>query len=191
MKKMNILLIIQLFIISVHAQEVKFGKIDESVLSFQDSSSVATVLYKSQKTFYDYRTDDGFIQVTEYFKRIKINKKEGLSYANVYQKLYDETAKNKELILGIKGFTYNLISNKVEKSKLKSSAIYDEKINKNWKEIKILMPNVKVGSVIDVKYYTESPFSHNINDVVLQKKIPVNQFDYHVSIPEYFSFDTH
>jgi len=191
MKKLLLILVLQLGITSLNAQEIKFGKISSDDFNSLDSTSVATVLFKKQKTFYEYRVDDGFVQVSEYFKRIKINKKEGLDYANIIVEIYDELATKKEIIKGIKGITYNLNNGDVEKTKLKSKEVYKEKYNKYWKKIKIVMPNVNVGSIIDVKYYTESPFVSRIQDVVLQESIPVKEFDCQINIPEYFTFDLH
>ena len=48
--------------------------------------------------------------------------------------------------------TYNLVGGKIEKTKLKSEGEFDEKINKYWGKKKIVMPNVKEGSVIEYKY---------------------------------------
>ena len=192
MNKNVVLLMLLLFLItSANAQNYKFGKVTIDDLNSVDTSSVATVLYKKQSAFYDYRVDDGFVLVTEFDKRVKINSIEGLDYANIELSLYDKSAKKKEIIGGVKGVTFNLINGKIEKTKLKSKGVFEEKFNKNWKKIKIAMPNVQKGSVIDVKYYTESPFAHQIDDVVLQEEIPVREFEYSISIPEYYTFKLH
>jgi hypothetical protein len=178
-------------ITTISAQNYKFGKITIDALTSVDTASVATILYKKQNTFYEYKVDNGFVLITEYEKRIKINDVEGVKYANIELELYDESDTKKETIESIKGVTYNLVNGKVEKTKLKNKEVFEEKFNKYWKKIKIAMPNVKQGSVFDIKYYTESPFVHNIKDVILQESIPVKEFDYQASIPEYFEFNLH
>ena len=60
--------------------------------------------------------------------------------------------------------TYNLVNNKVEKTKLKSDGEFIEKTNKFYSEKKITMPNVKVGSIIEYKYIKKSPFLSKINE---------------------------
>jgi len=187
------ILIVVLFLVAsfVNAQNYKFGKISIEDITLIDTSSVATVLFKKQKTFYEYRVDEGFVLITQYEKRIKINKVEGLNYANIEVRLYDELATKKEIIGDVRGVTYNLVNGKIERTKLKNKEVFEEKYNKYWKKIKIVMPNVQKGSVVDVKYYTESPFTDRIQDVVLQERIPVKEFDYQVDIPEYFTFNLH
>ncbi len=191
MKKILLLFAVLLFGTTINAQNYKFGKLEVNDIVEVDTSSAATVVYKKQKSFYEYRVDDGFVLITEYERRVKINNNKGLDYANIEIDLYDESAKKKEIIQGIKGITYNLVNGKIEKTKLKSKEVFEEKYNKYWKKIKIVMPDVQEGSVVDVKYFTESPFVYKIKDVVLQEIIPVKEFDYQIKIPEYFTFDLH
>lgn len=189
MKKTLLLFTLLLFGATINAQNYKFGKLEINDIVEVDTSSAATVVYKKQKSFYDYRMDDGFVLITEYERRVKINNNKGLDYANIEIDLYDESAKEKEIIQGIKGITYNLVNGKIEKTKLKNKEVFEEKYNKYWKKIKIVMPDVQKGSVVDVKYFTESPFVYKIKDVILQERIPVKEFDYQITIPEYFTFD--
>ena len=61
-----------------------------------------------------------------------------------------------------KAYTYNLVNNKVEKTKLGSDSEFIEKINKFWSRKKIAMPNVKEGSIIEFKFEISSPYESNI-----------------------------
>ena len=48
------------------------------------------------------------------------------------------------------------------------------------------MPDVKVGSVIEIRYKIVSPFTKNINNIQFQYDIPVNKLEYSAIIPGYY-----
>jgi len=54
--------------------------------------------------------------------------------------------------------------------------------------MKIAFPNVKVGSVFELKYEKSSPYNISLNDFVFQSSVPVKYSRYQVTIPEYFKF---
>ena len=85
--------------------------------------------------------------------------------------------------------TYNLVNNKVEKTKLKSDGEFIEKTNKFYSEKKITMPNVKVGSIIEYKYIKKSPFLSKIDEWYFQDFIPINHSTYQFTYPEYFTYN--
>jgi predicted transcriptional regulator with HTH domain len=77
--------------------------------------------------------------------RIKILKKEGYSWAN---KTFSGYNKN-----SIKGITYNLEDGKVVKTELPKSSIYRVRLVDDISILRVAMPNVKVGSVIDLQFF--------------------------------------
>ena len=89
-------------------EKVTISALQEKVYP-NDTSAVAAILYKNARTFFKYDNKNGFSVNHEYTYRIKIYKKEGLTWANfevpfyvAYENLHDET------INFSNGITYNL-----------------------------------------------------------------------------------
>ena len=157
------------------AQNYEFGKVSlEEVTNREcriDSFAKAMILYNYRDTYLDYENpEEGMIVVTEIHKRIKILNINGLDYANEKISLYRK-GKRHERITKLKAITYGLKDGKLATKKMKSSAIYKNKVSENWEELSFTLPEVKVGSVIEWKYKLKSPF-FKIDDLIIQEDIP-------------------
>ena len=123
---------------------VKFGEIDRDALEMQtyegDTSAHAVILC-------DYGIFSAFNENFTRVLRIKILKKEGLEWAN---RAYISRSKAR-----IKGITYNLVNNEIVEDKLDRKTIYAEKLNGIYYRMKVAMPNVQVGSVMDIEFSFE------------------------------------
>ena len=75
----------------------------------------------------------------------------------------------------VKGYTYNVVNGKVEKTKLGKDQIFKEDITDFSKRMKVTMPNVKAGSVIEISYTIISKLWAYLRDWNFQKDIPVLQ----------------
>ncbi|MGG8497903.1 DUF3857 domain-containing protein [Tenacibaculum sp. TC6] len=178
--------------ILMYSQEVKFGKITQEELEEKihpiDSTADAAYLYKKRRTYFEYDPHKGFIVIDEYHERVKIYTKEGFDYATKKISYYDPESGSKERISDLKAYTFNLESGKIDKQKVASKDIFEEKISKYRTLKKISFPSVKEGSVIELKYKRIIPY-WEIPSLVFQHNIPVNNLDYQVKIPEYFIFN--
>ena len=67
--------------------------------------------------------------------------------------------------------------------------IYTEDVSSSFQKISFYAQDVKVGSVIEVKYNIHSDRFWVIDDVYFQKTIPVNWMESQVSIPGFFTFN--
>jgi hypothetical protein len=137
---------------------IKYGKISLEDLKMKfyplDSTAEAVVLC-------DYgRLDPNQLQFTRTI-RIKILKKEGTKWANLIIPSVPKSA--------VKGTTYNLESGKVNESKLKNESVFSERLIGNLYRMRIGMPNVKEGSVVEITY----SFIGIPNEWEFQKEIPV------------------
>ena len=196
MKNNFILLLLIAFLSEItHAQEVKFGKVSKNELQEKfyptDSTAEAAYLLKKRVTDYEFSNNEGFLIRTEVHERIKIYSKEGLDYANKLISYYKPQKGTGDRISGVKAYSYNLVNGKVEKQKLAKNDIYDEKKSKYYRVRKLALPNVKVGSVIELKYNIVSPYVYVIDDLDYQFTIPVKQFEAKIKIPDYFTFKKH
>ena len=180
--------LIQTFFIT--AQDFRMGRVSVEELKEtthpSDSSAVAAVLYKKGATNLVLNPDGSFMVRTEVETRIKIYKKEGLNYANFSVAYY--VSGEKESVIFNEAVTYNLVNDKIEKIKIKKEGEFTEEINEYWNSKKIVLPNVKEGSVIEFKYTFRSPYISTIPDWYFQDGIPVNKIDYVTYIPEYFTY---
>jgi hypothetical protein len=192
MKKITIVLLL-LSQLSLFAQDYKFGKVSKEELEEQfyplDSTADAAYLYKYRRTYYDFVQNSGFQSITEIHERIKIYTKEGFDMATKSVAYYDPEVGEDESVSSIKGYTYSLVNGKVEKEKLSKKSIFKEKKNKSYSIKKITMPNIKVGTVIEIKYKLVSPYANSIDDFQFQYGIPVKKLDYKIEIPEYYTFN--
>ena len=172
-------------------QNYKFGKVSKEELQEKfnplDSSAQAAYLYKYRKTYFEYKPDEGFQLVTDVFNRIKIYNQEGFENATKAILLYNHGL-DREKLLGLKAYTYNLVGGKIEEDKLKNDGVFESKYNEYYDQTKFTMPNVKEGSVIEYKYRIESPFFWNVDDFVFQHDIPVKKIEARFETPEYFNF---
>lgn len=182
------LLLISFFL---KAQDYSFGKVSKEELikteSDIDADANAELLYKKESISYHFDQDKGFIQERDVHIRIKIFNKEGLDWANHNVKIYSKSATTATKLYGEKGYTYNLVNDNIEKTKLKNKEVHTKDVNEYWKEVSIAMPNAREGSIIELKYTLQSPFI-GINDIYVQESIPIKKLDVVVKIPEYFNF---
>jgi transglutaminase-like putative cysteine protease len=184
-------LFVATFFSNANAQDFKLGKVSVAELQEKshpkDPAAVAAILFKKGEVRFEYVEKEGFKVITVVQTRIKIYKKEGYDWANQAVRYY--TASNGEEKIYFKDVaTYNLVGDKIEKTKLKSDGEFDEQINKYWGRQKITMPNVKEGSVIEFEYTIKSPRFSELIDWSFQSSIPVNYSEFRTYIPEYFVY---
>lgn len=144
---MNKLILLCLLLIAsglnLYAQKapIKFGKIDKKDLEMTvyeaDTSAAAVILC-------DYGYFDATRFQMERVVRIKILKKEGLEWANKSFRTYSKSY--------IRGTTFNLENGEIVKTDLQSKTINKQKVTDDIYIFKVNMPNVKVGSVIDIEF---------------------------------------
>ena len=143
MKKFLFPLAFIIVTLSSNAQKapVKFGKVDIEDLEMKvyepDTSASAVVLCD-----YGYFDSQNFQFIR--LLRIKILKKEGLKWADYSFPSSENT--------NLRAKTFNLENGEVVDDKLKSESIYKERITDDYYRYKVALPNVKVGSVVDIEY---------------------------------------
>lgn len=189
------LVVVLLFMMSFksNAQDYRLGRVSIAELQekvhTKDSTAVAAILFKKGRTYFNYDIKKGFVANHEIQIRIKIYKKEGLELANFevpyyigYQNLSDEMVRFSD------GITYNIENGSIVKTKLNSEGTFKGNVNENWKKAIVTMPNVKVGSVIELKYTIKSENLTKFPVFQIQYPIPANHVEYCSEIPEYFIY---
>ncbi len=190
MKKLIIFALLLTVNIAI-SQDYRFGKVSKEELletvNSEDTEATATILYRSQKVYFDYNANEGFVQRNEIHERIKIYNKEGFDRATKKVVLYNKSNSTEEEIRGLKAVTYNIENGKIIEDKLKNNGVFEEENNEYWKTEKFTMPNVKEGCVIEYKYTIQSPFLA-IDDIEFQQRIPIKVLEVNVRTPEYFNY---
>ncbi|WP_299522632.1 DUF3857 domain-containing protein [Winogradskyella sp.] len=151
----------------------------------KDSTANALVIYDYGNSYIDRKT---FKLVFQLKQKIKILKAEGIERGEFEVRLYKGKS-SKESIKNIKGATYNLVDGDMERTKLTKSGIFEED-NKDYTLVKIVLPKVKVGSVITISYETESRFISKYQPWYFQGPDPVLYSEYNTSIPANYEYHT-
>ncbi len=179
--------------LTIYAQKppMKFGKIEKADLEMtvydKDSSAAAVILGDYGESMIDYTQQFEVVFVRHL--RVKILTKDGLDWADQMVPYYSpENSGTEEKVTAIKGITYNLEGDKIIETKLTKEGIFDSQENKYWKEIRISMPQVKEGSIIDVSYKITSPFLFNYRDWQFQYTIPSRWSEYRPKFIEYYVY---
>ena len=193
MKKILALITLVVSVSFGQAQDFKFGKVSKEELQENvhpiDSSANAAVLSKKEDVYCMFTNYDGFMQHREVTERIKIYNKEGYDWATKKIYLYEgSSGATKEKVSSVKGYTYNLKGDKVEKTKLKKDGIFEEDINDYTEVNTITMPNVQDGCVIEYTYKIVSPFIA-IDDFTFQYDIPINKLDVKIITPQFYRYN--
>ena len=160
-----------------NAFSLKFGKVTNYELNLseydQDKDAEAVVLFRTG--LYYFSRDDmkgGFELNMEITTKIKILKQAGIKYGE-FEIPYYIGDRESETIWGLEAVTYNIFNGAIEKASLEKKNIFEEKINDNWRMKKFAMPDVREGSVVEVKYTIKTPFFFNMREWRFQGKIPV------------------
>ena len=152
-----------------------------------DSSAAAVVLYKETYIDYDWLRED--FQVTyRYKRRVKILKEEGLDYANG-EILYIDKKGCSERVSGLEASAYNLNDGKVVRTKMKDENVYTERLSDNVMQIKYAVPQVRVGSVVEIEYKIVSDYYFQPRDWYAQEGIPVRLAELELLLPEFLTFN--
>lgn len=155
----------------------------EMTIYGKDSSAVALILLDYGKAYINLNTLGANLNFDRHV-RIKVLKKEGLSWADVEIPLY-HAGSSEEKVTSLKAVTYNLEGGKIVESKMSKEGIFSEKFNRRINHQKFTLPNVKEGSVIEYSYTVVSDFLSNFPNWQFQYKIPTRHSEYWAIIPNF------
>lgn len=168
----------------------EFGKITRRELEMKvyekDTSAVAVVLNEFGESYID--DGDDLILVLKYHVKIKILKTEGLSQGD-FAILLRKSGGKSELIRSVTGSSFNLENGLIKESRLDSKNLFKEDKGKFYDYMNFALPNVRVGSVIEVEYRLESPFIQTFRNWEFQSEIPKMYSEFWARIPANFRYD--
>lgn len=94
-----------------------------------------------------------------------------------------------ESIEDLKATAFNLENGKMTKSVLKKSDIVRTKIDEQHHQVEFTVPDVKVGTVIELEYCVHSELFWLLHDWFAQREIPVVYAKLDMDIPKYLIFN--
>jgi hypothetical protein len=159
------------------AQDVKFGEV-----SIQELKEARDAVFPEANAKVIYREIDfKFGEVLYVFERIKIYNREGFKHAK-WDIDFDD-------LESLKAYTHNLEGGQIVSTKVSKESIFKEDIGDGYEVSKISFPNVKVGSVLELKYKVRGLDLRSLNT---QATIPIkdifiilkNPFSYELKITE-------
>ncbi|CAN5458150.1 hypothetical protein BH09BAC3_BH09BAC3_15410 [soil metagenome] len=184
------LLLISSTILNAQDAGFAFGKPSVADLTMKvypaDTSARAVILDEFGETYFE--NGDGFDMIHEFHVKIKILKDEGKDKGNFEIGLY----KNKDAavkLLSWEASTFNVDGGFIKESKVDKKGFFLEKYSDNYEIAKFTFPNVRVGSVIEIKYKIESPFIRNLYQWTFQDDIPKVRSEYWVHIPGVYVYN--
>lgn len=195
MNKAHIPLILLLLVSSfTFSQKSQFqlGNINEyeqNLKSYKkDPKAEAVVIFDIGKSIF-FDTDRGGYNIRfTRTKRIKILDKTGIKFSEISIPFFVDGYGKTEYITSIEAYCYNVEDGKTIIKALDKRTIFEEQINNNWKTKKFVLPDVKVGSIIEYKYVLETPFLFNLPDWTFQSKIPTIYSEYNVNMIPFYEY---
>jgi hypothetical protein len=161
------------FIAAAQKPPMKYGKVDQADLDMKvyspDSSASAVLLCN-----YGYFDSNNMQFVHQ--MRIKILKEEGKIRGNFSVPAAEKT--------NVKGQTVNIENGVPVITKLNKDGIFIERVTKDVYQARVAMPNVKVGSVLDIEFYYQGLPSF----WAFQDTYPVRWSELILEQSTYFSF---
>ena len=169
----------------------EFGKYSNEEFQMKtysrDPKAEAVVIYDIGKSYFVVNVQERLELIFERRIKIKILNKAGIKYAEFAIPFYEEGDRF-ETVTKIEGNTYNYEDGRVRCTPLDLKNVFVEKNNKKWKTKKLAMPDVKEGSVIELKYTIESPFFFNFRSWEFQSRIPTIFSEYTTKMIPFYTY---
>ncbi len=162
-----------------------FGKITYAELdmnTYPPDTTAGAVVLKEFGEAYISNYDDNNLMF-EYHVKIKILKRSGFEEANFAIPLYKDGTKREERWISLNATTFNLEGKGIKETKMEEKNFFLDKASKHHIIAKFTLPDIRVGSIIEVKYVLESPFFFNFRPWEFQGDIPKISSEYWSKIP--------
>ena len=173
-----------------HAQDFPFGSVSVNDITMKryerDTGASAVVL---REFGYAFISEADYHLKFKYHVRIKILSKNGLDRGNIEVILRREGSERAERVEEIKASSFAFENGQVREERVDNKDIFTEDHNKYQQIKKFAIPNVRVGSVIEVAYTIDSPFIYNFRTWEFQSGIPKMESEYWASLPGVYLYN--
>ncbi|MCH7409897.1 DUF3857 domain-containing protein [Belliella sp. DSM 111904] len=180
---------------SVHSQQLgslKFGKVPNEFIQMKeflaDPEADAVIISHVGEAKFSFTSAAGFVINYKIHKVVKVISSEGTSYADFIIPFYNIQGRT-DKVFNIKGNVYNVGDDgRIIQDKLTKDNIFEEKVSATYNLMKVSMPKVKPGSVIEISYEINSDLFNYLREWEFQSEIPTIWSEYKLEHPEYFSY---
>jgi transglutaminase-like putative cysteine protease len=183
------LLLIAPQLLTAQGNGFEYGKITYMELDMKtyerDTSAVAVVLNEFGEASFDL--EDLSKVVFQYHVKIKILKESGKKYAD-FEIPMRKNGTKQEVVKFVKGSSFNRNGNAWKESALLPKSIFTEAVNDYYSLTKFAIPDVQVGSVIEMSYVLETPFVYNFIPWEFQSDIPKVKSEFWAKYPAYYEY---
>jgi hypothetical protein len=170
---------------------IKFGKIsaDDFKTSYPfDPGAEAVIVGNIGSSDFVGNSKGGFSIEFKRYSRIHILNKNAYDAAQIRIPIYT-TGEREEEIVSLKAVTYNLENGKVIETKLDPrTAVFKEKINRNWVINKFSFPAVREGSIIEFEYKLKSEYLFRLRPWEFQAEYSTLWSEYIVGMPQFLYY---
>lgn len=166
---------------SLQGKSQEFGTIlDQEVklreCSFDKAADAVILLDRAVST-----PDDERRLITRRRTKFKILKPGGLDRGNLHIPFYSKD--DFEDIQELEAYVYNMSEDGIPKKTLvDKKSIFIQKVNELYSEIKIALPEIKVGSIVEYQYTSVKKSVYGIRDWYFQDEIPTLLSHYDLTI---------
>ncbi len=122
----------------------------------------------------------------ETYIRMKILKSDALDEAN--QIVYLRSGTNSQKITALKAIVHNLENGEVVSTKLRSREWSIEPYDENVNMVRFTLPNVKVGSIIEIEKVVRSPLSYRLPSWTFENDYPTRYSQFKLYYPEMMGY---
>lgn len=191
--RLFLLVVIYPLALAVYGQDHGFafgkpGRQDFDLTVYKtDTSARAVVLDEFGEAHIDLESLNKL--VFQYHVRIKILKPRGLKEADYAILLYDNTKGRVEWLRSVQASAFNRTSTGFSETKLDPRKVFTDKYNKHYTAKKFAIPDVRVGTIIEIAYEIESPFLFNFRTWQFQDDIPKIHSEYWGSYPANYYYN--
>ena len=182
-------------VVSVHSQEVKFGKFTSGELAKEESqittSAPAEVLYSKAKYTIDWNKMTGELEkktIVHYRVKVFDKDKSPTNFLTVEIPLYKGDGSSRDKLLNLKASTFNSEGNGLKEHKVNKNDIFQKDVHNYLSVQTFTFPNVKNGSILEFTYEIISPFYYNVGTWYFQENIPVVKSDLILETHEYLNY---
>ena len=162
-----------------------FGDVTKEELQMKECliepAAPAMLLGEKCEIVLDFQAPFHSVKIT---RRIKVLTNEGLSYGNFEHEFLSRLSE----IAFFRASVFNLEGDKIVEEKVKSNDAIINQIDKYNSKYIVVLPNVKVGSVIDIYYWQKNNNMIPIQPWYFQSEIPCGWSEYNTRIQKKASY---
>jgi len=184
------------FLISAHtgfSSPFEFGNISNEDLDLEkyrekypDDHAVMIGDIGECRFVYNNSTDRFQFELQRTFRLMVLN--ESGTYLGDFTIPYYATDENSESISRFRAHIYNPGERRPDRERVRQRHGYTEHVRDNWHELRFALPNVKPGSLIEVRYTITSDFLSHLRNWQFQYEFPVEHSEFSLSLLSIFSY---